>query len=63
MVAERIRERLASDSFRLLERIAEVAADLLMDEFGAARVVVKVCKLGILKDTGAVGVRIERCRL
>lgn len=63
VVAGRIRERLAPDSFRLLERIAEVVAELLMDEFGAARVVVKVCKPGILKDTGAVGVRIERCRL
>ena len=63
VVAERIRERLAPDSFRLLERIAEVVADLLMDDFGAVRVAVKVCKLGILKDAGAVGVRIERFRL
>ena len=60
VVTERIRSRLGPDSFRLLERIAECVADLLMSEFGAIRVVVKVCKIGILKDVGAVGVRIER---
>lgn len=62
VVAERVRARLGADSFRLLERIAECVADLLIDEFEAARVMVKVCKIGILKDVASVGVRIERAR-
>ena len=62
VVAERIRARLGVDSFRLLERIAECVADLLIDEFGAARAKVTVCKTGVLTDVGAVGVRIERFR-
>ena len=63
VVAARIRARLEPDSFRLLERIADCVADLLIDEFAAARVAVTVRKIGILKDVGAVGVRIERTRL
>ena len=62
VVAARIRARLGPDSFRLLERIAECVADLLMDDFGASRVAVKVCKTGVVKDVGLVGVRIERVR-
>jgi dihydroneopterin aldolase len=62
VVAARIRARLGPDSFRLLERIAECVADLLLDEFGAAKVAVKVCKTGVVKDVALVGVRIERAR-
>jgi dihydroneopterin aldolase len=61
-VAACIRARLEPDSFRLLERVAEIVAELLLDEFGADRVAISVAKTGILRDVGAVGVRMQRAR-
>ena len=61
-VATRIRELAASRHFNLVETLADRAARLVVDEFGAARAKVSVAKLGILKDAGLVGVTVERTK-
>jgi dihydroneopterin aldolase len=61
-VVARIRDELGARRFGLVEELAGFVADLLLDEFGAARVQVSVAKLGILKDVGRVGVTIERSK-
>jgi len=61
-VATRLRELAASQRFNLVETLADRAARIVIDEFGAARVKVSVAKLGILKDAGLVGVTVERTR-
>lgn len=61
-VATRIRELAASQRFNLVETLADRAARLVLEEFGAARAKVSVAKLGILKDAGLVGVTVERTR-
>jgi len=62
VVVARIREELGARRFGLVEELARFVADLLLEEFGAARVQVSVAKLGILKDVGRVGVTIERSK-
>ena len=62
VVAAAIRECLGPQSFRLLERIAETVAELLLTAFNASGVTIKVYKLGIIPDVRAVGVQIARTR-
>lgn len=62
VVAETIRRSLGPQSFRLLERIAESVAALMLTEFNASRTTIKVYKLGIIPDVRAVGVQIDRTR-
>lgn len=59
-VVRRIRETLNTHSFQLVEALAEHVCQLILQEFGALRVKVKVAKPGILPDLGALGVIIER---
>jgi dihydroneopterin aldolase len=59
-VTIRIRELVASTHFNLVETLVERIARIVLDEFGAASVKVSAAKLGILKNTGLVGVQIER---
>ncbi|MDE2395858.1 MAG: dihydroneopterin aldolase [Burkholderiales bacterium] len=60
VVCERLRRLLASHSHQLLESFAEEIARILLVEFGAAWVRVKVVKPRKFDDVQAVGVQIER---
>lgn len=61
-VCSRIRTALSERDFLLLESLAEYTADLILTEFQAASVRVKIVKPGILPDVREVGVEIERSR-
>jgi dihydroneopterin aldolase len=60
VVCERLRTFLAEHRLQLLEAFAEAVADILIDEFGAQWVRVKVVKPKKFDDVAAVGVQIER---
>lgn len=60
VVAERLRRLLREHRLTLLEAFAEAVADILIDEFGARWVRVKVVKPRKFADLSAVGVQIER---
>jgi dihydroneopterin aldolase len=62
VVRERLLALLAEHRLQLLEAFAETIADLLLDEFGAEWVRVKVVKPRKFDDVVAVGVQIERVR-
>ena len=59
-VVARIRQLLAEKSFRLVEALAEQVAQLVLNEFGAPWVKVRVAKPGILPGLKQLGVVIER---
>ncbi len=59
-VVGRLHNELSVRHFKLLERLADFIATLLLEEFGAAWVRVSLAKLGIMRDVGRVGVIIER---
>lgn len=59
-VRERLRRLLREHRVQLLEAFAEAVADVLIDEFAAAWVRVKVVKPNKFDDVTAVGVQIER---
>lgn len=59
-VVVRIKETLADQSFKLVEALAEHVCQLIMVEFGAPWVKIKVAKPGILSGLKALGVVIER---
>ncbi len=59
-VRERLQRLLAEHRVQLLEAFAETIADILLDEFGARWVRVKVAKPRKFDDVQAVGVQIER---
>ena len=58
----RIQALVKGTHFNLVETLAERIARIILDEFGAASVKVSAAKLGILRNTGLVGVQIERRR-
>jgi 7,8-dihydroneopterin aldolase/epimerase/oxygenase len=60
VVRERLLRLLAEHRLTLLEAFAESIADILLGEFGAAWVRVKVVKPNKFDDVAAVGVQIER---
>ncbi|MDE2501602.1 MAG: dihydroneopterin aldolase, partial [Burkholderiales bacterium] len=60
LVCERLRRLLREHRVQLLEACAEAIANILIDEFGAAWVRVKVVKPRKFDDVQAVGVQIER---
>jgi 7,8-dihydroneopterin aldolase/epimerase/oxygenase len=60
VVRERMLRLLAEHKLLLLEAFAETVADILLGEFGAAWVRVKVVKPNKFDDVQAVGVQIER---
>lgn len=60
VVVARMRETLAERSFKLVEALAEHLCQILMKEFGAPWVKIKVAKPGILPGVKALGVVIER---
>jgi dihydroneopterin aldolase len=59
-VVHDLRECLAGKRYFLLERLAEYVADRILSQFDAARVRVKVIKVGIIQGVGCVGVSLER---
>jgi dihydroneopterin aldolase len=59
-VVERLRAELAARHFKLLERLAEYVATLLLEDFGATWVRVSIAKLGMMRGVARVGVVIER---
>ena len=59
-VVARIRETLQINSFKLVEALAEHLCQLIMKEFGAPVVKIKVAKPAILPGLKALGVIIER---
>lgn len=60
VVRERLQRLLAEHKVQLLEAFAETIADILIGEFGARWVRVKVVKPRKFDDVQAVGVQIER---
>jgi dihydroneopterin aldolase len=60
VVRERLLRLLAEHQLKLLEALAETIADILLGEFGASWVRVKVVKPRKFADVAAVGVQIER---
>jgi dihydroneopterin aldolase len=59
-IVTRMRQLLAENSFRLVEALAENVAQMIMAEFGAPWVKVRVAKPGILPGVGQLGVVVER---
>jgi 7,8-dihydroneopterin aldolase/epimerase/oxygenase len=60
VVRERLHRLLAEHRLTLLEAFAEAVAEILLGEFGAVWVRVKVVKPQKFDDVSAVGVQIER---
>jgi dihydroneopterin aldolase len=60
MVVAKIRERLTTKSFQLVEALAEDLCQMIMADFGTPWVKIKVAKPGILPGVKALGVIIER---
>ena len=61
-VVARIHATLKEHNFQLVEALAEHVCQLILKEFGALSVKVKVAKPGILAGLKALGVVIERNR-
>jgi dihydroneopterin aldolase len=59
-VIARLNDSLQASQFQLVEALAEHVCQLILKEFGAKRVKVKVAKPGILPWVKALGVVIER---
>jgi dihydroneopterin aldolase len=59
-VVARLEKEFAERHFNLLETLAEFVATLLIQDFGAPSVRLSVAKIGMMKNTRRVGVRIER---
>lgn len=59
-VVNRIRETLKEHSFKLVEALAEHLCQLILKEFKAERVKIKVAKPAVLPGLKALGVIIER---
>ena len=59
-VVSDLRSHLAETSYSLLERLAEFAADRILNRFHASSVTVQIAKIGVLPGVRAVGVRIKR---
>lgn len=60
LVVARIRETLKENSFKLVEALAEHVCQLILNEFKAPWVKIKVAKPAILPGLKALGVIIER---
>ncbi|HSC97941.1 MAG TPA: dihydroneopterin aldolase [Casimicrobiaceae bacterium] len=59
-VVSRIREFAKGHGHALLERFAEAMAAIILDDFGAQAVKLRVAKLGALPGVREIGVAIER---
>jgi dihydroneopterin aldolase len=61
-VVKRIRETLKENSFKLVEALAEHVCQLILEEFKATSVKIKVAKPAILPGLKALGVIVERSK-
>jgi dihydroneopterin aldolase len=61
-LVKRIKSFAAQGPHGLLERFTEAISSLVLDEFGAPGVTVRVAKLGALPGVREIGVEIERRR-
>jgi 7,8-dihydroneopterin aldolase/epimerase/oxygenase len=61
-VVKRIRETLSENSFKLVEALAQHVCQLILQEFKAESVKIKVAKPNILAGLKALGVMIERVK-
>ncbi|ATE59062.1 dihydroneopterin aldolase [Thauera sinica] len=61
-VIDRIRLELAQRHFNLIETLGEFVVDLLLNDFRAPWVKVRLAKIGVTKGVRRVGVFIERGR-
>ena len=61
-VSKRLVEYVGQSGFGLVETLAERCAAIILDEFGVARVRLKLSKPGAVRGARAVGVVIERSR-
>lgn len=61
-VTARIRAELALRHFNLIESLGEFVVKLLLEEFGAPWVKLRIAKIGVMKDVRRVGVYIQRGR-
>lgn len=61
-VVKRLEELAKDHPYRLLERFAQAIADIVLDEFGAPWVSVRIAKLAPLRGVKQLGVAIERRR-
>jgi len=59
-VVNRVRETLQENSFQLVEKLAEHLSQLILKEFNALSVKIKVAKPTVLPGLKALGVIIER---
>jgi dihydroneopterin aldolase len=62
IVVDRIRQTLAENSFQLVEALAEHICQLILKEFGALNVKIKVAKPAILPGLKALGVIVQRSK-
>jgi len=62
-VVRRVRETLQENSFQLVEKLAEHLCQLILKEFNALGVKIKVAKPTVLPGLKALGVIIERVKL
>ena len=61
-VVEVVRETFASHKFHLLEPLAQLIAELILEKFDAQWARIEVSKNGVVPSARNVGVRIERKR-
>ena len=61
-ISKRLVQYVSASSFGLVETLAERCAALVIEDFGVARVRLKLSKPGAVRGARAVGVMIERSR-
>jgi 7,8-dihydroneopterin aldolase/epimerase/oxygenase len=61
-VVDVVRQTFSSHTFNLLEPLAELVVDLILEKFDAQWARIEVSKTGVVADARDVGVRIARCR-
>jgi dihydroneopterin aldolase len=59
-VTDRLRRLAAESEFALIETLAESIANIILGEYKAAWVKVRVTKLGLMRDAKRVGIVIHR---
>lgn len=60
VVIERIRAELAARHFNLIETLGEFVVSMLLEEFGAPWVKIRIAKIGVMHGVKRVGVFIQR---
>lgn len=59
-VIERIRAELGARHFNLLETLGEFVVGILLEDFGAPWVKIRIAKVGVMRGVRCVGVFIQR---